>query len=138
VPELLELYRKLVPTSTKEFKDKNVLVRAILLELAKDTPTGRRRRLSSTKMEPEPPNRKPLLFDPTKAEPLIPRKGTKREKLVAMLRKGATFPEVQAALGWTYKQAFCQMRRTNRDNGYGFYERAKRIYIYTYEEGPPE
>jgi len=138
VSELLQLHRKLVPDRTPEFKDKGALVRAIIIELAKKDAPSRRRREVAKRPENEPPNRKPWAFDPTRLEPKNPRKGTKREKLIAMLRKGATFGEIQKALGWTYKQAFVQMRAVNTKNGYGFVEKNKRLTIFTYDEGPPE
>tara|TARA_R110000764_G_scaffold36736_2_gene81991 strand:+ start:24269 stop:24745 length:477 start_codon:yes stop_codon:yes gene_type:complete len=139
VADLLRLYAKLTGKPAPEFKQKDALVRACILELAKtNTPPGRRRIKVEKKLEREPPNRKPWGFDPTRLEPTKVRKGTKREKLIAMLRKGATFAEVQSRLGWTYKQAFVQMRHVNTKNGYGFVERNKRLTIFTYEEGPPE
>tara|TARA_R110000850_G_scaffold272752_2_gene408231 strand:+ start:44580 stop:45053 length:474 start_codon:yes stop_codon:yes gene_type:complete len=138
VAELRTIYSSLVPGTLPEFKSKAALVRAILMELGKKPRTRKRAAFSARKPEPEPPNRKPWFFDPTKAEPRSPRKGTKREKLIAMLRKGATFGQIEKEMGWTYKQAFVQMRAVNRENGYGFTERNKVLSIYTYEEGPPE
>jgi len=139
VADLLRLYAKLTKKPAPEFKQKDALVRACILELAKtNTPPGRRRIKVEKKRELEPKNRKPWAFDPTRLEPTTPRKGTKREKLIAMLRKGATFGEIEKALGWTYKQAFVQMRAVNTKNGYGILERNKRLTAYTYEEGPPE
>tara|TARA_R110002153_G_scaffold66396_8_gene177522 strand:- start:1795 stop:2268 length:474 start_codon:yes stop_codon:yes gene_type:complete len=136
--ELLAIYCSIVPGTPPEFKDKASLVRAIILELGKKSKPRRPKVLTGRKIELEPPNRKPWLFDPTRAEPKAPRKGTKRERLIEMLRKGATFSQIEKEFGWTYKQAFVQMRAVNRRNGYGFTERSKVLSIYTYEEGPPE
>jgi len=137
VSELLKLYQSLVPGDLPEFRDKGALVRACIIELAKQERPGRRRRVAAKPVEKEPKNRKPWAFDPTMLEPKQPRKGSKREKLIGMMRKGATFAEIQEALGWTYKQAFVQMRAVNTQNGWGVYERNKRLYLFSYEEGPP-
>jgi hypothetical protein len=137
VVELLEIYRSLASGTPPDFKSKEDLVRAVILKLAaKDRPSRRRNTVAKI-TEKEPKGRKPWAFDATRLEPTTPRKGTKREGLIAMLRKGATFGEIQLAFGWTYKQAFVQMRAVNTINGYGFTERAKRLTIFTYDEGPP-
>tara|TARA_R110002167_G_scaffold143958_2_gene333654 strand:- start:9666 stop:10142 length:477 start_codon:yes stop_codon:yes gene_type:complete len=139
VADLLEIYGGLVSGKVPKFKSKEALVRACILELAKGgTTPGRRRRLVGKRIALEPKDRKPWAFDPCRLEPKPARKGTKRELLIEMLRKGATFAEIQKACEWTYKQAFVQMRAVNQINGYGFVERNKRLTIFTYEEGPPE
>lgn len=138
VAELRNIYNSLVPGTLPKFESKAALVTAILMELGKKPRTRKRNAFSARRPDLEPTNRKPWLFDPTKAEPKAPRKGTKREKLIAILLKGATFGQIEKEMGWTYKQAFVQMRAVNRENGYGFTERNKVLSIYTYEEGPPE
>tara|TARA_R110000737_G_scaffold47134_7_gene67089 strand:+ start:8896 stop:9369 length:474 start_codon:yes stop_codon:yes gene_type:complete len=138
VADLMKLYISLVPGTPPEFKNKAALVTAIILELAKTPGKIQRSRSSNRPVEREPKNRKPWAFDPTKLEPVAARKGTKREKLIEILRKGASFRTIQEKMNWTYKQAFCQMRAVNTKNGYGFVERNKVLTIYTYEEGPPE
>tara|TARA_R110000796_G_scaffold41179_1_gene101900 strand:+ start:5156 stop:5629 length:474 start_codon:yes stop_codon:yes gene_type:complete len=137
VADLLEIYRGLAG-DPPEFETKDELVRACILKLAHTTPTGRRRTLSkAVNVETEPPNRKEWFFDPTRLEIKHPRPNTKRESLVAMLRRGSTFPEIQRTFNWTYQQAFSQMRAVNTKNGYGFVEKDKVLTIFTYEEGPP-
>jgi len=137
VSELLQLYRDLVPGDPPDFKDKAALVRACIIELAKRAKPKRHRHVEALPAL-EPKDRKPWFFDPTMLEPKIPRKGSKRETIVNMMRTGATFAEIQEACGWTYRQACAQVRHTNTQNGYGIFERNKRLYAYTYEEGPPE
>lgn len=137
--DLLEIYRGGSTGEVPEFATKEELVRACILKLAHNTPRGRRRvQSSATYVDKEPKNRKPWFRDPTRLEIKHPRPNTKREALVAMLRRGSTFPEIQRIFGWTYNQAFCQMRAVNVKNGYGYVEKDKVLTIFTYEEGPPE
>jgi len=137
VEELLEIFKELRPGHDVKFKDKEQLVRALILELGNKLPPGRRRREVRMRSTAEPLDRKPMLFDPTRREIKDPMPHTKRERLVSLLRIGVTFGTVMSEFGWTYAQTLSYMRAVNTLHGYGFWEKDKRIYIYTYDEGPP-